>query len=115
MSLNVLIADDHTLVRAGIRALPESAEGVLLLVCDQPALNAALVAQMLAAWKGAPVACAYGGVRGIPALLPAAAFPRLLGLSGDRGARALLRGEDVVEVPFPEGAWDVDEPGDLAR
>ena len=102
-------------IRAGLGALPEGSEGVLLLVCDQPDLDAALVGRILAAWHGAPVACAYAGVRGIPALLPAAAFPRLLALRGDRGARDLLKGADVVEVPFPEGAWDVDEPGDLAR
>ncbi len=100
-------------LREGVRALDPGAEGALFLVCDQPAVDAALVARLLEAWKGAPVACAYGGVRGIPAILPARAFPALLALRGDRGARTLLQGDDVVEVPFPEGAWDVDEPGDL--
>lgn len=100
-------------LREGVRALDPGAEGALFLVCDQPAVDAALVARLLGAWKGAPVACAYGGVRGIPAILPARTFPALLALRGDRGARGLLQGDDVVEVPFPEGAWDVDEPGDL--
>ncbi|BDU72486.1 nucleotidyltransferase family protein [Mesoterricola silvestris] len=100
-------------IRAGVRALDPGVEGALFLVCDQPAVDAALVARLLARWKGEPVACAYGGVRGIPAILPARAFPELLALAGDRGARGLLQGPGVAEVPFPEGAWDVDEPGDL--
>ncbi|WP_306601288.1 nucleotidyltransferase family protein [Geothrix sp. 21YS21S-2] len=100
-------------IREGVRALGEGAEGALFLVCDQPAVDAVLVGRLLARWRGAPVACAYGGVRGIPAILPARAFPQLLALAGDTGARGLLQGDDVVEVPFPEGAWDVDEPGDL--
>ena len=100
-------------IRAGVKALPPGVPGALFLVCDQPAVDAALVAKLLAAWKGEPVACAYGGVRGIPAILPARVFPGLLALEGDRGARGFLQGEDVVEVPFEQGAWDVDEPGDL--
>jgi molybdenum cofactor cytidylyltransferase len=100
-------------IRAGVQALPAGAEGALFLVCDQPAVDAALVGRLLAAWHGAPVACAYGGVRGIPVLLPARVFPQLLALKGDQGAQALLGGEDVVEVHFPLGIWDVDLPGDL--
>jgi len=100
-------------LRAGVGALPPEAKGALFLVCDQPAVDAALVARLLKAWRGDAVACVYAGVRGIPAILPAKAFPQLLALCGDRGARGLLQGEGVVEVPFPQGAWDVDAPGDL--
>ena len=100
-------------IRAGVQALPPGAEGALFLVCDQPAVDAELVARLLKAWQGLPVACTYGGVRGIPALLPASAFPALMALRGDRGAKGLLQGPEVVEVPFPQGLWDVDEPGDL--
>ncbi|BDU76572.1 nucleotidyltransferase family protein [Mesoterricola sediminis] len=100
-------------LRAGVAALPPGAPGALFLVCDQPAVDAALVDRLLAAWHGAPVACAYGGTRGVPALLPARDFPAVLALRGDRGARALLAAPDVVEVPFPEGTWDVDRPEDL--
>jgi molybdenum cofactor cytidylyltransferase len=100
-------------IRAGVRALPPGSAGALFLVCDQPAVDRNLVDRLLAAWSGVPVACVYAGVRGIPAILPAASFPALLELKGDRGARSLLGGAEVLEVPFPEGAWDIDEPGDL--
>jgi len=103
-------------IRAGLAALPAAAEGALFLVCDQPAVDAALIAELLAAHArrpGAVVACGYGGVRGIPSWLPARCFPDLARLRGDRGARGLLQGADVEVVPFPGGAVDLDRPEDL--
>ena len=104
-------------IRAGVAALPSGVSGVVLLVCDQPGVDPALLAQLQAAHRAGPqslVACGYGGTRGTPALFPARYFPALLQLQGDRGAQGLLREEDGVVVPFPAGAWDVDRPGDLA-
>jgi len=103
-------------IRAGVRALPAGTEGVLLLVCDQPAVDAALLARLLDARRRCPdavIACGYAGTRGVPALFPARCLGQLLALQGDRGARGLLQGADVVVLPFPEGALDVDRPGDL--
>ena len=103
-------------IRAGILALPPDAPGALFLVCDQVALGAGLLGDLLAARRlhpGAVVTCGYGGGRGIPSWFPAARFPDLRALRGDRGARALLDQEGVVVVPFPEGTRDVDLPADL--
>ena len=103
-------------IRAGVRALPAGAEGVLLLVCDQPAVDAKLLARMLDARRRHPdavIACGYADTRGVPALFPARCLEQLLALRGDRGARGLLQGAEVVVLPFPEGALDVDRPGDL--
>ena len=105
-------------IRLGLEALPPDAEAVLLLVCDQPALDAKRLRGLLDAHRLAPealVACAYGGTRGIPALFPRRLFPGLLALQGDRGAKGLLQGPDVHLVPFPGGEADVDTPEDLAR
>ena len=103
-------------IRAGIRALPAGAEAALFLVCDQIAVDGALVRRLLAVRAAHPeavVACGYAGARGTPSLFPARCFPQLLALRGDRGARGLLAGEGVVVVPFPEGSQDVDCPEDL--
>ena len=103
-------------IRAGIRALPAGAAGVLFLVCDQLAVDGALVTRLLEVQGGHPdavVACGYAGTRGTPSIFPARCFPALLELQGDQGARGLLRGEGVVVVPFPEGDADVDCPEDL--
>ena len=102
-------------LRCGVAALPP-ASGVLLMVCDQPAVSPDLLARMQEAHRLEPsaiVACAYGGSRGTPALFPARTFGELLAMGGDRGARALLQGPGVITIPFPEGAGDVDRPEDL--
>ena len=103
-------------LRHGVAALPAGSSGVLLLVCDQPAVTPELLEQLQAEHRAAPealVACAYGGTLGIPALLPARLFPQLLALRGDQGARGLFRGEAVIPITFPEGAQDVDRPEDV--
>jgi molybdenum cofactor cytidylyltransferase len=103
-------------IRHGVRALPLGAAGALFLVCDQPAVDEALVARLLEAQRAQPeavITCGYAGTRGTPTLFPARCFPQLQELQGDRGARGLLQGEAVVVVAFPEGAMDVDRPVDL--
>ena len=59
------------------------------------------------------------GRRGHPVLFGAAWFPALRGLSGDEGARTLLRdgsiGLKTVAVDDPGIHLDVDRPEDLAR
>ena len=103
-------------IRAGVRALPPGSPAALFLVCDQLAVDGALVGRILEVRRTHPdaiVACAYGNTRGTPTLFPARCFPQLLALRGDRGARDLLAAPDVLTVPFPAGTADVDTPGDL--
>ena len=56
-----------------------------------------------------------GDVRGIPAIVPAADWPGLQCLTGDRGARALFQSPDTQSVTLDDGDLDIDTPGDLAR
>jgi CTP:molybdopterin cytidylyltransferase MocA len=109
-------------IRAGVAAAEAAApgcDGALLLLVDQPRVDAELLRRLLArfgAGRGAlPVASAYGGGRGVPAVFPRASFAALAALRGDRGAKALLEapGAEVLEVPFPDGELDLDEPADL--
>jgi molybdenum cofactor cytidylyltransferase len=107
-------------VRCGVRALPETVDAAILMLCDQPAISPALLEALLETQRktGRPiVACRYGGVVGVPVLFLRERFPELLALEGDVGARALLAqaGDDVATVEFPDGAFDVDTPEDWAR
>ncbi|HEX2656657.1 MAG TPA: nucleotidyltransferase family protein [Polyangia bacterium] len=99
-------------------ALVQDTSTLLIASCDQPLLDTAQLQRLIAAeaMAGQPAASLYAGVRGIPAIFPHRLFGALMTLRGDRGAGALLRAApDTVEISWPEGAFDVDAPEDLAR
>ena len=103
-------------IRLGAKALPASAEGVLLMTVDQVAVDSELLRRLVAAWRldpSRPAGCAYEGRIGIPAIFPRSQFPRLLACKGDNGAKGLLNG--ATHVTFPRGGDDIDTPEDLAR
>ena len=109
-----------TSVHCGIRALPDTTEAVILMLCDQPAVSSALLEEMQQTQRKTGeqiVACRYGDVLGAPVLFRRERFPALLALAGDEGARALVAqaGADVATVDFADGAFDVDTPNDWAR
>ena len=105
-------------LRRGVKALPDSADAVLVMLCDQPGIATAQYAALVATWvenNAVPVAAAYAGTLGVPAVFPRRLFAQLCELQGDKGARAVLaKGRDeVISVAVPEAAHDVDFPGDL--
>jgi CTP:molybdopterin cytidylyltransferase MocA len=107
-------------IRAGLQVLAGDIDAALFLLCDQPALDAPHLRRLVDCWRATSqraAASAYGGVLGVPAVLPRGWFDDLRMLTGDRGARELLRSrpEEVVGVPEPALAHDVDRPGDLDR
>ena len=107
-----------TSLRAGLAALSADCAGALVLLCDQPDLDAAHLHALVQAWHLDPnraAASAYAGVLGVPALLPRAWFTDLGALDGDRGARDLLRqrAADVHAVPCAPLSRDIDVPADL--
>jgi CTP:molybdopterin cytidylyltransferase MocA len=96
----------------------EPSGAVVFLACDQPALTAAHLDELVAAWKaGAPaVGSRYGDTLGVPALFAASLLPALLELSGDRGAKAVLAScPGSVAVDWADGAFDVDTEADVQR
>ncbi|MCQ8119837.1 nucleotidyltransferase family protein [Methylomonas rosea] len=107
-------------IRTGIEALPATAGAVLLMLCDQPLINAAHLQNLLRAWQIAPeriVVSQYAESFGVPAVFPAAFFAQLVGLTGDRGAKPLLLRfeEALVKVPLQEAELDIDTQGDYQR
>lgn len=100
---------------AGLGALSANIDGALVLLCDQPALDADHLLALRDAWRTDPTraaASAYEGVLGVPALLPRAWFARLAEGRDDQGARALLRAHaaGVHAVAAPALAHDIDTP-----
>jgi molybdenum cofactor cytidylyltransferase len=109
-----------TSIAAGMRSLIDSTDAVVLLTCDQPLVEAALIAELIEVRKQTAkpiVASSYMSTLGVPALFDRSCFPALLSLPDDSGAKSLIVGRpgDVASVPFEDGAIDIDTPEDFQR
>ena len=92
----------------------DAADDLLVMTCDQIAVTSQhLLALVAASHREHVVASHYAGRRGAPALFPEFSFHTLQQLEGDRGARDLLRHEDVLSIDLPGGELDIDTPEDL--
>jgi molybdenum cofactor cytidylyltransferase len=111
-----------TSVRAGIAAVPASADGAVVCLGDMPQVDAQLINRLIGALapdQGAlAVIPTLDGKRGNPVLWSRRFFPDLMALEGDVGARNLIGryGEAVIEVPVTGKAalTDVDTQEALA-
>ncbi|MEU8199810.1 nucleotidyltransferase family protein [Streptosporangium sp. NPDC049046] len=108
-------------LRAGLNAIPDVAEHVVIALVDQPFVGPRAVERLVeAARRGASVAVAtYGGARRNPVLIAREHFEEVARLAtGDAGARPFLRAhpELVVAVPCDDVAdpADIDTPADLS-
>lgn len=122
--LTLVHAADHaegmgaSLRRAAAELSPACA-GVFVFLGDMPRVPHAVFAPLVEAVRaGAPAAApVFEGRRGHPALIGAALSPQLLTLTGDAGARAILKNLGdrlaLVEAPDDGVLFDVDERGDL--
>jgi CTP:molybdopterin cytidylyltransferase MocA len=93
-------------------------QALLLLAADMPLVSETTLRRLVdACAPDVPSAVLHrDGHPGVPACFPRDWFDALQGLTGDKGAGALLRGSDKVRtiaVPATELA-DVDRPEDLA-
>lgn len=107
-------------LRAGLGAIPVTAEHVVITLVDQPFVGPAAVERLIqAARQGASVAVAtYGGARRNPVLIAREHFEEVFRLAtGDAGARPFLKAhpELVVAVRCDDVAdpADIDTPADL--
>lgn len=102
-------------LRAGLARVPRQATDLLVTTVDQWAVTSSDLRRLLRQRGRSPVAAAYDGVLGIPALFPRRAWRALGALEGDRGARALLEAPGVRAVAVEAAAVDLDTPEDLRR
>lgn len=110
-----------TSLRCGLKALPEDADGVLVLLGDMPGIRAEVLDRLIAAFdpSGDASICvpAYQGKRGNPVLFARRYFPEMREISGDMGAKPLLStyADQIAAVEMPdEGVLiDLDTPESL--
>ncbi|NKB38328.1 MAG: NTP transferase domain-containing protein [Gammaproteobacteria bacterium] len=106
-----------TSLQAGIEALPDECNGILLILCDQARINADHLQQLLDQWlndKSKIIASEYAGTRGAPAIIPRHAFQSIMKLHGDKGAKSIIESKaaEVILVNMPAGEFDVDTQDD---
>ena len=105
-------AGQSSSLRLGVGAV--TAKACLIALADMPFVTRAHVAAMFAQFDGSRLASSCAGRIMPPALFGQQHFAALMNLSGDQGARVLLR-----DAPFVVGdarcLADIDHPDDLAK
>jgi molybdenum cofactor cytidylyltransferase len=97
-------------LKAGLSALPAEAEGFVICLGDMPLVGGAGIDRLLAAFDPeegrAVVMPTFQGQHGNPVLWSREFLPEMMALTGDQGARRLLRrhAERVSEVEMPDDA-----------
>lgn len=112
-----------TSIRCGLEqlaGLTPQTEAVALLTCDQPLVEARILAALIAEQEKTRkpiVASSYANTLGVPALFHHSCFEGLIALPDDSGAKSLIaeRPDDVASIVFEEGAIDIDTPEDFQR
>jgi molybdenum cofactor cytidylyltransferase len=109
-------------VRCGLLAVPAEADGVLIVLGDQPGISREVVAELVRTFQAGSrgiVVPTCGGQRGHPLLVATRYRDEILSRYDDTGLRGLLRAypEDVweVEVSTPKIFDDMDTPEDYRR
>jgi molybdenum cofactor cytidylyltransferase len=110
-------------IRTGVQTLINQVpdvEAILLLVCDQPAVNARFIEHFIAtreATKKNIVASSYADTVGVPALFDRSLFKELLSIGDEAGAKSIIlqNPERVALFAFPEGAMDIDTREDWEK
>ncbi|ATG43247.1 putative MobA-related protein [Phaeobacter piscinae] len=108
-------------IRAGIGALSRAYDAVMILPADMPELTAKDLARVVAQASSTPDqilrATGADGTFGHPVVFPRRHFTALSQLTGDQGARAILKaaqhqGEIIRPVPLPasHALTDLDTP-----
>jgi CTP:molybdopterin cytidylyltransferase MocA len=107
-------------IGSSVSLLPPSASAILVLLADQPRVDAAHLQALVDNWSGDDdeiVATSYAGTRGPPVLFPRGCFADLAALDGDRGGRHLFGDSRfrLTTIACDAAALDVDVPEDLRR
>lgn len=110
-------------IRCGLQTLVEmnpQLEAVIFMVADQPFVTTELLNNLLDLHRKEQhsiVANKYGSTFGTPVLFTKRFFPELMELTGDVGAKSLVRKHinEAVFVSFPEGSIDIDTMEDYKK
>jgi len=104
-------------LKAGLRSIPQQAQGAMILLGDLPLLTAETINTLITASAEKPdhwIIPMQQGRRGNPVIIPSSSFEKVLTLAGDTGARPLLSLPDTlkhtVELTETGPFFDIDTP-----
>ena len=103
-------------IAAGVRACPDL-DGWLMVLGDMPFILPSSIEQVVAGIVADGISVpVLAGEYGHPVGFGRGFGPKLMALTGDRGAKVLFAGAQVLEIPVddPGVTWDVDVPEALA-
>ena len=103
-------------IAAGVRALKDKYQGILILLADQPTIKHYHLAQLIQLFNGDNTVCSYyDGKKGVPAIFPKSKYADLMALQGDHGAKHMLQTMDseLQTLSLAEASIDIDRPEDL--
>jgi molybdenum cofactor cytidylyltransferase len=105
-------------IAAGAAAAEPGTDGLLILLCDQWQVQTGDLQALLECWHSDPsriVTATAGGRTMPPVIFPAKLFARLRNLTGDQGARHVLRdhAELIRTVAIENAIHDLDTAVDL--
>lgn len=94
--------------------------GLLLTLADLPQVTSEDLLRLADLHRQSPdrlLVSGFGDNRGPPCLFPADCLPALQALTGDDGARGIVKANAarVVAVPLAAAGFDIDRPGDLLK
>ena len=109
-----------TSIVAAVRMLPATADGILVLLGDQPLVDANDLKQLIEAWSEHPtriVGSQFASRLTPPAIFPRRLFSELRELEGDQGAYPVIARhiDETISVPNPHAEFDVDTPAVLEK
>ena len=111
-----------TSLHAGLHAVAAESAAAVILLGDQPHVGPEVIAALVAAYheSGAPIILpSYGGILANPVLIDRTLFPNALAVTGDKGARDIVRAHrhqaTVVSFPDRRPPSDIDTEEDYAE
>jgi len=101
-----------------ILSLKPETNAIIITMVDQPFVDADHLQKLSNAYDPSRpmiIASAYAGTFGVPVLVDNFYFEMLKGLKGDEGGKKIFVNylKNIVEIPFIQGAIDIDEEEDL--
>ena len=128
--LSVTICTNHewedgmsSSIKTGLAELLEidsKLDAAVITLCDQPFVTSTDIDSLITEYRSgcqAIVASVYNGTVGVPALFSKDHFVKLASLTGDQGARKIIRDHpgDVRTIAIEHAAYDIDTDADLAQ